>query len=206
MIFYAVAVPNSPQGFRLPMEVLTAAEVKEWCGRVGLILDEDELLAYPSAEKRELFIRAPAEFRKILVLAHGLTTFRSQAHFSGGMLWLRRWDLHPMSSVGWRMLEGNRRGSGDLRSLDSAPAQYFREDELLDLQAHLVQVIGFGWVAEYVPAVGGFVLRFKDNGRIRVIANTEADLAELRKHLEDWSPTDKDPMVEELRRREAERQ
>jgi hypothetical protein len=107
--------------------------------------------------------------------------------------------------AGWQIVEGLRRSSGDLRSLDVASGQQFRDDEFLQLHAFLLQVIGFGWVADFVPSVGGFFVHFKDNRQICFTAEGPAVLDELRRAFSRWNPTDQDPMVAKLAELERKR-
>jgi hypothetical protein len=83
------------------------------------------------------------------------------------------------------------------------PADLFRADELLDLHAVLLQVVGFGWVAEFVPTMRGYFVRFKDNGQICVVAETEALMHELRESFQYWNPKDFDPMAARIAEAEA---
>lgn len=182
------------------MKVMTTEEARNWCLKVGPKLGNDGVLRYPSSAEQRFFVLAPEEFRRITVFARVALTFRSEAAFGGGLLWLRRWDIGSpqLMSVGWRIIEDIRRAHGGSQSLEVAPAQLFREDELLDLHAFLVQVIGFGWVAEFVPSTGGFFLHFKDNRQVCFAGESKDSLNELRAAFSQWNPTEDDPMVKRL--------
>ena len=108
----------------------------------------------------------------------------------GGTLAVRNW-----CRLFWEIVEGLRRGHGDGRSLDAAPAQWFRHDELVSLNAFLLQAIAFGWVADYVPASAGFFVHFKDNRQACFTADSADTLKELRTTFGEWNPTDEDPMI-----------
>jgi hypothetical protein len=187
------------------MKVLTTTEARQWCSQAELVMTRDFSLRYKGAAQNKFFITAPEEHRKIVVLARAMLMFREEANFSGGLLWLQRWDIGSpqLVRVGWRILEDIRRAHGELRSLEAAPAQSFRDDELVELHAFLVQAIAFGWVTDFVPSARGFFLHFKDNRQICVAAESPETLRELRIHFQQWHPTDEDPMV--LRRRAFEK-
>jgi len=180
-----------------PMKALTPPEAQEWCSQAALGLTGDSSLCYKRSKEHKFFITAPEEHRMITALAHDVLIFRGEASFSGGLLWLRRWDIGSPQLVkpGWLILENIRRAHGDLRSLELAPAQSFREDEIVELHAFLIQTIAYGWVAEFVPGSGHYFLHFKDNRQIRFTAESPATLEELRTALHRWNPTDEDPMV-----------
>jgi hypothetical protein len=183
------------------MKALTAREAKKWCSQdaKGLHFGDLDSLRYRPSKEHAFFIAAPEEHRRINFLAGQIIAFRDGRSFSGGLLWLRRWDNASLVWPGWLILESIRRAHGDERSLEVAPAQLFREDELVALHAWLIQVIAFGWVADYVPSFGDFFVRFKDNRKIRFTAASAVDLKELRTLFKEWNPTDKDPMVEKMR-------
>ena len=138
-------------------------------------------------------------------MVYNILAFRGEAGFSGGLLWLRRWNIGSPQAVrtGWRVLEDIRRARGEVRSLEVAPAQFFREDEFVELHAFLIQTIGFGWVADYIPYTGNFFVHFKDNRQICFTAKASETLKELRTTFQKWTPTDQDPMV--VRMQEMER-
>jgi hypothetical protein len=179
------------------MKALTTTEARQWCSQARLGMTGDLTLRYKGKAQNKFFITAPEEHRRIVVLARALLVFRGEANFSGGMLWLQRWDIGSPQFVraGWRILEDIRRAHGEVRSLEIAPAQLFRDDELVALHAFLIQVTAFGWVSDYVPSGEGFYIHFKDNRQVCVTAQSPETLNELRVHLQQWHPTEEDPMV-----------
>jgi hypothetical protein len=183
------------------MKTLTATEARRWCSQAEVIMTRDSTLRYKNAAEYKFFITAPEEHREIVFLARAMVTFRGEVDFCGGLLWLQRWDIGSpqLVRVGWRILEGIRRAHGELHSLEAAPAQLFRDDELVELHAFLIQVIAFGWVSDFIPSAGGFFLHFKDNLQICVTAKSPETLKELRTYFQQWHPTDEDPMVLKLK-------
>jgi hypothetical protein len=114
------------------MKAATKDEARKWCSQeaVGLRFTREGLLTYGRTAKHKFFITAPEEHREILVLARHILLFRGEADFNGGLFWLQRWSIGSpqLVRVGWRILEDIRRAHGELRSLETAPAQFFRED------------------------------------------------------------------------------
>jgi len=184
------------------MKAMTTAEARKWCSRksLGLKVGPYDFLRYRKSKEHEFFITAPEEHRMITALSYHILNWRGAESFSGGMLWLQRWDIGSPQMVrpGWLILENIRRAHGELRSLEIAPAQFFRDDELVKLHAFLNQAIAFGWVTDYIPFSGHFFIHFKDNRQVRFTAESSETLKELRTEFQRWDPTDKDPMVEKM--------
>jgi hypothetical protein len=90
--------------------------------------------------------------------------------------------------LGWRVVEDMRRANGDLRPLDVAPAQIFREDEGLEVQLYLMTVFGNGWPGCFVPAIGDFIVEFRSSERLFFYCQGEAALNRLRAELEEFEP------------------
>jgi hypothetical protein len=160
-------------------------------------MTRDLSLQYRGSKGNKFFITAPEEHREIVFLARAMMTFRGEADFSGGLLWLRRWDIGSpqLVRVGWRILEDVRRAHGEHQSLEVAPAQLFRDDEFVELHAFLIQAIAFGWVTDFIPSAGDFFLHLKDNRQVCVATKSPNTLTELRTYFQQWHPTDEDPMV-----------
>jgi|SRR5580692_1157286 hypothetical protein len=182
------------------MKVMSREEAAAWCRKVGPRMTAEGVLQYARAKQYRLFVEAPEEFRLIMRFTRAMLMFRGEASFAGGLLWLRRWDIGSPQFIwlGWKIIEDTRRLHGDLRSLETAPAQIFRDDEFFDLHTFLVQVVGFGWVAEFVSPTGGFFMHFKDNRQVCFNARSPELLQELRAAFAEWNPTAEDPMVKRL--------
>jgi hypothetical protein len=184
------------------MKALTTMEARKWClqDAAGLRVTRDDTLRYKHPREHKFFITAPTEHHDIVVLTRAILLFQGEGDFSGGFIWLQRWDIGSpqIVRVGWRILEDIRRAHGEPRSLETAPAQFFRDDELVELHAFLVQVVAFGWLADFVPCARRFFLHFKTNGQICFIAESAATLKELRTAFQEWNPTDEDPMVAKM--------
>ncbi len=189
------------------MKAMTVEEAKSWCLSAGLRPNEEGLLCYSPLAAQRFFVSAPEEFRRIMPFTRDMLTFRGEAAFSGGLIWLQEWTIGTpqFTRVGRQIVEDIRRAHGEPRSLELAPAQLFRDDELLDLHAFLVQITGFGWVADFVPSTGGFFVHFKGNRQVCFTSKSTDSLNELRAALGEWNPTEDDPMVRRLAELERDR-
>lgn len=181
------------------MKGMTKEEARNWCLQAGLEV-EDNILRYGVSNERRFFIAAPEEQRRILVFSRAIAAFGGEARFSGGLLWFQRWDIGSpqLVRVGWQIVEDLRRAHGDLQTLDIAPAECFRDDELSQLHAFLLQVIGFGWVADFVPSTRSFFVHFKDDRQVRFTTTSSDTFKDLRTAFSQWNPTDEDPMAARL--------
>ena len=182
------------------MKAMTKEEARKWCSQAELRVTSDNTLRYKGTREHRFFITAPEEHRMITALVYSILTFRDAVSFGGGFLWLQRWEIGSPQLVrpGWRILEDMRRAHGETRSLEAAPAQLFRDDELVELHAFLIQVIAYGWVADFIPCSGRFFLHFKDNRQVCFSAESPETLKEMRTAFQEWNPTDEDPMVAKL--------
>jgi hypothetical protein len=181
------------------MKAMTDKEARKWCSHesTGLrVIGRLNILRFKKPKEHYFFIDPPEKHRRIVALARTILCFRGDTQFSGGFLWLQCWDIGSPQLVwpGWRILEDMRRAHGEPRPLEIAPAQSFREDEMVELHAFLIQVIAFAWVADYIPFAGDFFLHFKMNGLICVSARSAETLNELRVHFRQWKQANEDSM------------
>jgi hypothetical protein len=100
------------------------------------------------------------------------------------------WDVGAdyLKPLGWRIIEDMRRANGDLRPLDVAPAQIFREDEQLALQVFLMTVAGNGWSGCFVPSIGDFFVVFRSSHRLFFHCPTQDALKRLMGQLKEFEP------------------
>lgn len=100
-----------------------------------------------------------------------------EEQFSGATVWLVSTDNRTpiYDRVGWALVEAIRARHGDLRSIEAAPAHFFRSDEFIDLQAVLFCCFAFGWDAYVRPYTSSrFFLRLRDAYSIIVAAEESA--------------------------------
>src|SRR5438445_9451190 len=143
--FFLRAGPHSHGG---RMQSQSAKEARWWCtqgGKSDLRLARQDVLSYGKRKEQTFRVKNPSEHRMMVGLAHEILTIQSERGFSGGLIWFRMWEVGSPELVkpGWKIIEGMRHAQGDLRSLDIAPAQVFREDERVELHAFLIQMMAF---------------------------------------------------------------
>jgi hypothetical protein len=186
------------------MESMTMEEAREYCTQpwACLAVDEDGFLYYDAPEEHSFFIKHPPEHRRIVALTYDMLTVSPINCFDAGLIWLYGWHLGVTEAIqpGWEILEDMRRAHGDMRSLDLAPAQYFREDELVELHAYLIQVMAYGWPACYVPRGSRFFVEFRSSERAFFHSSDPKMLDELYSKLARWEPKKEDPDATETAR------
>jgi len=169
------------------MRSMTNDEAKRFCLQLpgSLQLAEDDSLCFDDEEEEAFFINSPQEFRQIGFLANAIT--HCAPH--GGLLWLNlMFGAEGLVEASIRIIEDMRLSIGDRRSLQVAPAQQFQGDEGLQLQITLMQVIGNGWNAYFVPSDANFVLGFRSTHRIFCYYENEVAIETLRAALQPWIP------------------
>lgn len=99
------------------MRSMTSDEAGKWCSQkaVGLTLTRDDVLRYKSSGEHRFFVTAPEEHRDIVFVVRDILSFRGEAAFTGGLLWLRRSSIGSpeLVRVGWRILEDIRAHTGN---------------------------------------------------------------------------------------------
>jgi hypothetical protein len=172
------------------MQGLTVKEARKYCMQSAVALRVADLgsLFYDGPEEYAFVIETPEEHRMMVTLALAILSYPNVGSFEGGLLWLTRWQIgtNQMVRPGWRIIEDMRRAHGELRSLDIAPAQYFRHDEFVELHAFLIETMAYGWAGFFVAA--GFFINFQESGKIRCVATDVETLDKLFSALQRWNP------------------
>src|SRR5271169_6224635 len=175
------------------MQSMTVEAVRWWCKQpaMHLKLTEEDMPYYESEEAPSFVLKTPPEHRRISALAHDILMLSDPALFEGGVVWLYQWEIGVAELVrpGWRIIEDIRRAHGDLRSLEIAPAELFRNDEFVELHAFLIQVMAYGWSGHFIPSVGGYFLQFTTSERLICKAKSAEKLQELYSALKIWTPS-----------------
>ena len=113
----------------------------------------DTRLSYGSPTVFAMSIKIPSESGPAVALGASLLAFEANVGFYGGLLWLANWDIGTpqLERAGLRMIEQMRRGYGAFSSMENAPGNLFRTDEIADLHAFLCVPMLFGWDAYFIP-------------------------------------------------------
>jgi hypothetical protein len=193
------------------MQSQTTKEARWWCtqgGKSDLKVSRQDVVSYGKRKEHTFRIKNPPEHRNIVALVHQILSIQSERGFSGGLVWFRMWYVGSpeLTKPGWRILEDIRRAHGDLRTLDIAPAQVFREDEFVELHAFLIQTMAYGWSGYYLPSAEDFFLDFRTSERFFCVAKSPERLSALYGSLKSWSPAREVPRFPKaLSKREAAR-
>jgi hypothetical protein len=174
------------------MRSATDLEARRYCSQEEGTrrIAEDGSVYFESPEEHCFFIKSPSEYRRLAYLCQHLIGSIRGGNYAGGLVWLRMWDVGAeyLRPLGWKIIENQRRANGDTRSLDLAPAQFFGEDESLDLQVFLMTVLGNGWSGCFVPDGANFVVEFRSSHRLFFYCESEAALNRLKLELEVFEP------------------
>jgi hypothetical protein len=114
-----------------------------------------------------------------------------EAQFQGALLWITFSELGSLAPIGWKLVEKMRQGFGENRSLQTARAHYFRNDELLDLRAFLLPCFVFGWDAYLIPfGRNDFFVHVSHDEYWGVVSRTREAHDRMLAELEDLNPTE----------------
>lgn len=168
------------------MRVLKESEIRESLaafGRFGkdrVQCDEQGLFfTYPEANCIDL--EYPPKLEQIPFIARLLATLGYDgADFEGALFWFTEWGVWNArdEAIGYRIIEGMNRASGQPLSFEVAPGHTFRSDELTDAVGMLLQPMVFGWDAYYLPqwsfGVEEFFLHVSHDSFVSVVTRTSA--------------------------------
>jgi hypothetical protein len=96
------------------------------------------------------------------------------------LLWITEWGIWP-SSENWHLYYKFRQTYGDQRLLAEAPGHLFLEYEAEDLASFLQLAMMNGWGGYILPESNYVRAFFSHDEYIEFFANTEDQLAEIRK-------------------------
>jgi hypothetical protein len=174
------------------MRSATSDEARRYCNQDDGTrkVADDGGVYFDLPQEHSFFIKSPSEYRMLAFLCQRLINGVYGGNFPGGLVWLRMWNVGAdyLMPLGWRVIEDMRRAHGDLRPLDVAPAQIFREDERLDVQLFLMTAFGNGWPGCFVPAIGDFIVEFRSSHRLFFYCESEAALNRLRVEFDAFEP------------------
>ena len=105
------------------------------------------------------------------------------------MIELTDWKLgtSEFDQVGWKTCELMRRGYGELRPLEVAPAHVFRFDESVEARALLLQIFSNQWIAIIIPILTMFFISI-DEERLWFHVHDDEIAEYVVAELKRWSP------------------
>lgn len=174
------------------MNALQTDELRRWCDESpsGIKLDAMGHLRYATRNSLGLRLGVPLEARKAAALASSLVSVEEDDGFYGALIWFTNWDTGTpqIERCGLRILEQMRRGYGITASVENAPAQLFRTDEIVDVQAFLTLPMLFGWDAYFMPHGTRYFAYVRQNGSVFLVTDREQVLQKLRVFLDPYQP------------------
>jgi hypothetical protein len=140
------------------LETLGLTEVHEWFERFRTDTEyvhcDARGLFFTHPEASCIDLEYPPKLERLSFFARLLSTIGyGDEYFQGALLWFREWGVWNLldEGVGYRIIEGMNRASGQPKSFEVAPGHVFRADELPDAIGMLIQPMIFGWDAYYYP-------------------------------------------------------
>lgn len=175
------------------MQTLRIDELIDWCKSppVGLMADPMGYLRFATGVAYSIRVDVPPEASKAVVLASTLLAIEEEeSGFYGALIWFTNWDTGTpnIERCGLRMLEQMRRGYGVTASVENAPAQLFRTDEIADVHAFLALPLLFGWDAYFVPHGTHYFAYVRENASLFLVTDDERVLQRLQTRLEPYRP------------------
>jgi hypothetical protein len=132
----------------------------------------------------------PPEAPRAVALVSSLLAVEEDDGFYGALMWFRSWDIGTprIERCGLRILEQMRRGYGVTASLENAPGQLFRTDELVDAEAFLTLPLFFGWDAYLAPHGTRHFVYARGNGSLFAVTDEQQILEKLMTSLASYRP------------------
>jgi len=177
------------------MRTLTDKEAIDWCKQWPLQFefDNEGLLCAPKGGHTYRVDLSKMRWRELLPTARSLALLGCHVidAFYGGLVWIRRTRIAvpEMEEVALRALERFRLGYGENRSIETAPAHFFRKDESAELAAVVLLVLLAEWDAYVIHPSGDWVAFIDNDDHITVSARSPEIAEDLRGSLETWGPT-----------------
>lgn len=145
----------------------------------------------PASQSIKINLRVK-EPHQLVHLARLLVSIgHEESHFLTAYLWITTWGVwNPWEeAIAFKTLEQFRRSLGENRSVQAAPGNFFRHDELVESVCCLLPAMTVGWDAYYVPtwAAGGLdhFLFVSHDGFVDIHMRTKEMHDEVRKVLAD---------------------
>jgi hypothetical protein len=142
------------------MTALTEEEVRQFFAKNELntgIKAGDRTLRYDDPEANALYLKFPETPLRATYFSRlaSMLGAEDESIFYGALLWITLSDIGSpqLEKAGWSMVEMMRRGFGENRPLEIAPAHWFRNGAVVELAAFILPCFVFGWTPISFPAV-----------------------------------------------------
>jgi hypothetical protein len=175
------------------MRAVQIEELRLWCreAQSGIQVDSTERLQYSTPNPMGIRVVVPAEALRIVALAAKLLAIEEdEGEYYGALVLFRQLDIGTprMERCGLRILEQMRRAYGVTASVENAPGQLFRTDEIADVHAFLTLPLLFGWEAYFAPHATRYFAYARGNGSLFLVTHEELVLRRLTAAMERYRP------------------
>ena len=166
------------------MKTLSFDDLVQWCSESpsGVKLESPYHLHYGTQETFGFRIDVPPEATRVVALVHSLLAVEEDTGYYGGIIWYTNFGMGTpeIEQCGLRILEQMRRGYGGVESVENAPAQLFRSDEIVDNHAFMTLPLLWGWDAYFMPHGTRYFAYARQNGSLYLVTDKEHVFQKLR--------------------------
>jgi hypothetical protein len=174
------------------VQALQIDEIRRWCDESpsGVRVAPSGHLRYATHDPYGIRLDVPSEAAKVVALVSSLLAVEQEDGFYGAFMWFTNFDTGTprIERCGLRILEQMRRGYGVTPSIENAPGQLFRTDEMVDAHAFLTLPLLFGWDAYFMPHGTRYIAYARQNASLFLVTDGEPALQKLMTSLEPYHP------------------
>ena len=177
------------------MTALTEEEVRQFFAKnewnTGIKAGE-RTLRYDDPEANALYLKFPETPLRATYFSRlaSMLGAEDESMFYGALLWITLSDIGSpqLEKAGWSMVEMMRRGFGENRPLEIAPAHWFRNGAVVELAAFILPCFVFGWDAYIVPSRGDLFIHISHDEYWAVMTKNAKTHEEVLNVLESLEP------------------
>jgi hypothetical protein len=174
------------------MKAMQDDELRKWLSESHspVKIDPSRRFHYSTHCPIGLRLNIPPEAQRAVALASAMLSLEDDDGYYGSLLYFANWDIGTprIERCGLRMLEQMRRGYGVTASIENAPAQLFRTDEIVDALAFFALPMLFGWSAYFSPHGTQYFAYIRENGSLFLVTESEEVLLKLQSRLDAYGP------------------
>jgi hypothetical protein len=173
------------------VDFLPNSEAAIWCKEAprSLTLQEELIPSYGGLITHSIKYEVPSAYCSIVQLLHRLLTLPTEGGFEGGLMWqLNWWSEKESEKVTLKTIDKMRRGYGELRPLDDAPACLVGASELYDGIGLLVHPLLNTWAAQFVSTSGRYIVRSTVSGYLYFMPSDKETVDIVLEGTAGWKP------------------
>ncbi|HXU19382.1 MAG TPA: hypothetical protein VN788_02230 [Verrucomicrobiae bacterium] len=180
------------------MKALDVDELTKWCNESpsGIQLEMPHHLRYATPRPFGLKIDVPSEAARVAALVYCLLAVEEDVGYYGSLIWFTNWDTGTpeIERCGLRILEQMRSGYGVTQSIENAPGQLFRSDEIVDAHAFLTLAMLWGWDAYFTPHGTRYFAYCRQGTSLYLVTDDEKVFEKLLASLITYHPVSQLPV------------